>query len=463
MRELYLEVFIAIRYLRGQGRTIIFGSGIRLSFLFLSLMVYILALVLSVFNGFQEEIHQLLARSANHITITPGNPRYPIANQKEILANYSKDPDIQRAVRAVYPGISVNALLEIKNRFEGKTIRAVPLLPETKPADGKVSGNKKSEFDIKRMGYFPRLVHYDLKYMRKFQGGRYILVGRALARKEGWKIGTSVRIILPRGGSLSRSGLQAQQGYFTIAGFFRTGFNEFDGSLVYMSLKSAQRLIGLRGKVNEIIVQLHDLADLDHIRRVVQKKDYLGHDNYFLTSTIREERGNFLAAVKLEKTLMMIVLGLLIIAGVAGIWVTIYLLVKEKTRSIGMLRAMGLPMRSINIIFTANAMLIGLISTALGGMLTIYVADRFAGFLKLIENFANTVWSDNVCRWFLDACGPVQIVPDNIYYFDYLPVQADLNIIFGVAIVTLILSGIAGYIPSRRAARVDPAHAIREE
>jgi lipoprotein-releasing system permease protein len=68
-----------------------------------------------------------------------------------------------------------------------------------------------------------------------------------------------------------------------------------------------------------------------------------------------------------------------------------------------------------------------------------------------------------MCNWLYSGCTPVKLIPSNIYYFDHLPVQADPNVIFGVALMTLILSGLAGYFPSRRAAEVDPVQVIRNE
>ena len=445
LRNFFLEIFIALRYLRGQGRTIIFSPGIRLSFFFMALFVYIMVLVLSVFNGFEYEINKLLKSSGYHITITRSNPENPIKNYQDILQAVEEDPALSPLVRSHFASISANALLEIKDRFEGKQIRAIPL--------------RKGKTGAEAFADYPPLVHYNLEYLKKFQGGNYILVGRKLARRYNWKLGDKLRIFVPKGGRLSR-GLQVNQGYFTIAGFFRTGFIEFDTSIIHMSLQSAQRMVGLKKSANELIVQVHDLSYLDQARSQVRRSmRRIGVEpELFSFSTIREERGNFLAAVKLEKTLMMIVMGLLIIAGVAGIWITVYLLVREKTQSIGMLRSMGLPMRSVNMIFTANAMLIGLLATVVGGSIGIFVTNRLESIIRLFEDLLNTS-----CNFVAGQCAPIRIIPDNIYYFDYLPVQADLNVIFGVALTTLILSGIAGYFPSRKAAALDPVDAMRLE
>ena len=152
------------------------------------------------------------------------------------------------------------------------------------------------------------------------------------------------------------------------------------------------------------------------------------------------------------------ILGLLILAGVAGIWVTSYLLVRSKSRSIGMLRSMGLPTGSVLIIFTAHSLLIGLLATAVGGATGIFMANHLESVIQLVEDMINSA-----CIWWSGNCAPVHLIPRNIYYFDHLPVNADLNIIFGVALTTMILSGFAGFFPARQAAMQDPVQTIRND
>ncbi len=442
LRHLFLELFIALRYLRGQGRTVIFNLGTRLSFFFMALMVYIMVLVLCVFTGFQKEVHNSLWNSGYHVVVSRQPAGLPMRNYKQIVEGVANDAKLEGLTRSVFPSVQLNALLEIDNRFEGKGVRAIPATDE--------------ELRTGKLKDYPRLVHYNRDYLRNFNDGNYVLVGRELARYFGWRVGHRIRLFVPRGGVLTR-GIQVREAEFTIAGFFRTGFYEFDMNLLFVSLPSAQRVLQLGDQASEVIVQLNDLSQLERVERLV--RDGLPKPRFdYSIRTIKQEKGNFIAALELEKTLMMIILSLLILAGVAGIWVTVHLLVKSKTRSIGMLRAMGLPNGSITIIFTAHSMLIGFLATAVGGSIGIFVANRLEAILELIEDFR-----DAMCEWIFGACSLRPLIPSNIYYFDHLPVEADPNVIFGVAVVTLILSGLAGYFPSRRAAEVDPVQVIRNE
>ena len=148
----------------------------------------------------------------------------------------------------------------------------------------------------------------------------------------------------------------------------------------------------------------------------------------------------------------------MIIAGVAGIWVTVRLLTRSKARSIGMLRALGMPRASLLFIFTLHSMFIGFLATAIGGSLGIYVANRMETLIILIEDMIN-----NGCKALFGHCNAVHLIPNNMYYFDHLPVQAEPGIVFGIALSTLILSGLAGYLPAREASRLDPIQSIRSE
>ena len=437
-----VEIFIAWRYLRSQGRVPFFNTGTRISFLFMALMVFVMNIVLSVFIGFQTTVHKTLQQSDYHLTVMRQNGR-PFAEHPQILANARQDANLKKILRYSFGSITLNVLLEKYGEFEGKRMHALPFVRQTTTLRQK-------------MQYFPRLVHYNKKYLQRFDKGNYVLIGREMARNYGLQIGNTIRLLLPRGGFLNRD-IQVNQQRFVIAGFYRTGFYEFDANLIFSSLKTAQRVLHTPRQVNQIIFQVHDLNQLDLAQQYIYS--HLPQPNYrYSIYTIWEKHGNFLAALQLEKTLMLVILSLLIMAGVAGIWVTVRLSVRAKSQSIGMLRAMGMSSSSLLFIFTLHSIFIGFLATSIGSSLGIYVANQMETIILLIEDIANSS-----CRAIFGDCARITFIPDNIYYFDHLPVQADLGIIFGISLATLILSGLAGYFPAREAAQLDPVQAIRNE
>lgn len=437
-----LELFIAARYLRGQSRLSLFSLGTRLSFIFMALMVLIMVVVLSVFTGFQTEVRRSLWNAGYHVTLTRSLSGSSFQNYGTIVSILKDDPALKPQIRTVFPSITANGLLEYQNRFEGKALRALPV-----QKDQLVGG---------RLDDFPTLVHYDQRLLDRFADDNMVIVGREMARFYGWQVGDTITLFLPAGGVMTR-GMQIKRADFTIAGYFRTGFYEFDMNLMFVSLSTAQRLLDLQGRATEIIVQLNDLSQLDATRQTL-RESLPGNRFDYSMRTIKDERGNFLAALELEKTLMMFILGLLIVAGIAGIWVTSYLLVKAKSRSIGMLRAMGMTMRSVLIIFTGHSMLIGFLASAIGGTGGIIFSRYLEAIIQLVEDHAN-----QACHVFSSNCVPVHLIPRQIYYFDHLPVYTDIGFVFGIAMVTMILSGFAGYFPARQAARLDPVQTIRND
>ena len=126
---------------------VLFSLGTRLSFIFMALMVFIMVVVLSVFTGFQKEVHNSLWNSGYHITLSRSLAGASLDNYADILEATKKEPALEPLLRSSFPSISINGLLEIQNRFEGKAIRAIPVRSE----DLKTG-------DLKD---FPRVVHYN--------------------------------------------------------------------------------------------------------------------------------------------------------------------------------------------------------------------------------------------------------------------------------------------------------------
>lgn len=442
-RKNFLELFIAWRYLRGQGRTVIFNLGARLSLIFMASMVFLMVIVLCVFTGFQKEVQNTLWSSGYHIIVSSEPAGAPLRDYRKLLEAIQKDPLAAPRIRSVFPSIQLNGLLEVQNRYEGKAVRAIPV----------------ADADLKRgvLPDFPRLVHSNRQLLERLNSGNYVIVGREMARYFGWSLGSRIRLLVPQGGVLTR-GIQVREEEFVIAGLFRTGYYEFDLNLIFMSLATAQRTLGLGDASTEVIVQLRDLSHLDLVEQRVRNSLPGSAYTYYAVRTLRQEKGNFLAALQLEKTMMLVILSMLIFAGAFGIWVTVHMLVKSKARSIGMLRAMGMPSSSIIAIFTAHSMWIGFLAAAIGGSLGLFMASRLESALQLIEDLYNAS-----CSRMFGSCEPLQLIPKHIYYFDHLPVSADVTIAFGVCLATMILSGLAGYFPSLVAARIDPVKTIRAE
>ncbi len=454
----FLEIFIAWRYLRSQAKVPIFNVGTRVSLIFMAIMVFVMVIVLSVFIGFQETVHKTLQNSGNHLTVMRRDGK-PFYGYKKVFSRSQQNHDFSKYILHAFPSISLNVLLENYGQFEGKGLRAVPFLNAKKIKNDPKALDTLSLDTLsieERAKYFPPLVYYNEKYLKKFNRGRYVILGREMARYYGLRLGERIHLLLPKGGFLSTD-IKIKQESFIIAGLYRTGFYEFDSNLIFMSLQTAQSVLKIPRQATEMIFQLENLDNIEQTKKILHEDILHPRFSYFIR-TIYEERGNFLAALQLEKTLMMVILSLLIVAGAAGIWVTVRLLIKAREKSIGMLRTMGMSRRSLIFIFTAHSMFIGFLSAAIGGSLGIYTANRMETLIILIEDTIN-----GLCNAVWYQCAEIELVPKNIYYFDHIPIQAEMGVILGIALSTLILSGLAGYFPARIAAHLDPVVCIRSE
>ncbi len=407
----------------------------------MALMVFVMSIVLCVFTGFQDAVHQTLKNSGYHLTLNQYNSA-PFYGYHNILKKAKEDKELRSMVKDSFESIFVISLMQAQRQFDARGFRALPI--------------QKGKTLKEKMLYFPPLIHYKMEYMKQFGKKNYVIIGREMARYYNLHLGDRVTLMLPSGGSLQED-FAAIRKNFMIAGFYHTGFYEFDFNLIFTSLQTAQRVLQIPAQVTEVIFQLESLDYLDSAGE--RLRNILPTSNYqYNIRTIREERGNFLAALKLEKTLMMIILSLLIMAGAAGIWITVHLLIRSKTRSIGMLLSMGISSNSLLFIFIVHSMFIGLLASIIGGSLGIYVANHLESLIVLIEELVQ-----NTCLLLNDNCPPIQLIPSHIYYFDHLPVKAEAGIIFGVSFATLVLSGLAGYFPARNASQLNPVDTLRNE
>ncbi|NBU98673.1 MAG: FtsX-like permease family protein, partial [Spirochaetia bacterium] len=148
-----------------------------------------------------------------------------------------------------------------------------------------------------------------------------------------------------------------------------------------------------------------------------------------------------------------------IVLAALGMVSTVYSLVRSKRKSIGILKALGLPSSSILLIFTLNSMIIGLLASVIGGVVGIYYANNLESLINGLSEVINFLGS----IIYKSSWRNIELVPKDIYYFDHLPVDIDISFIFMVTTASTILSGLAGYFPARWAANLDPVETIKND
>lgn len=415
--------------------------------------VALLIVVLSIFNGFQRQLKESLWQGGEHITIESSSNGGEIRDYQKIIKYIKNDPELKDRIISVEAGIQSHGLIQRYNVFYPVLIKAVSI-PSV------------DDLIQQKLHNFPRVIHYDREELGNMNRESYIILGKEMEDLYNFSLGKQLTLAVPGGRFSLGKGVEVSVQNFRVSGFFKTGNYKFDSSFVYMSLPVAQKFFKMKDSVNQITIKARSLDDLGISKRKLYKlfnslefEQEIESASSLSVRTIAEEQENLLAALQLEKTIISIIVFLFIILAALGMVASVYSLVRAKRKSIGVLKALGLPASDILLIFTLNAMLVGILASLTGGVTGIFLAnslDSIVGYIEEIINMFGPAFTGS--DW-----TPVELVPKRIYYFDKLPVDINIPFIFMVTTAATILSGIAGYFPARWAASLNPVDTIRND
>jgi len=445
---------ITLRYIRGSRAFGLLSLKSRLSFIVMAVGVSLLIVVLSIFNGFQKQVKESLWNGGPHITIENNYNTGEIKNYEKVISILMEDPFLQKRALSMQGNITSHGLLQNANNFVPIMVRAVPVSDVESMIENKIPN-------------FPKLEYYEKEALSKFSSSNMVVIGKEMSNLYNFHLNRSITIAVPSGSFNVTRGVDLSISNFSVVGFFKTGYYNFDSKFVYLALPTAQKFFKLQNSVNQIVLKVRSLDELkackDRILEITRDPLFdqkMGTtSNYFTVRTLAEEQQNFLAALRMEKTIISNIVFLFIILAALGMVATVYSLVRSKRKSIGILKALGLSSSSILFIFTANSMILGFLASVIGGIIGIYYALNLESFINVLSEIINFFGSMIYgTQW-----KPVILVPKDIYYFDKLPVDIDITFIFMVTTASTILSGLAGYFPARWAANLDPVETIRND
>lgn len=245
--------------------------------------------------------------------------------------------------------------------------------------------------------------------------------------------------------------LKAISRKFIVVGSFRSGWQEIDAHLVYTRRQDLVGFLDISSDVNEISVSLDDYQNSDAAKDLLDKK--LNDKKFYLTSgkaynvqKWEELRRSLLSAIRLERMVMAIIVSLIVLLAVVSIMIILILLVTEKTKDIGILKAMGASDHGIMAIFLFNGLFISFFGSMLGSGLGVWFS------LKI-----NTI-ADNIFQY-----TGFRLFPKDVYYLDRIPCEFSMENVIVIAISTLVLTLIFCAIPALKAAKMDPVEALNSE
>jgi lipoprotein-releasing system permease protein len=406
------EWMVALRYLRAKRKQTAISVISVISVLGVAAGVAALIIVLAVNNGFKSTLESSLLSATAHVNVLERNPEFGIADWQKLLPKLLGIPHVVAATPGLYGQVALKGPLHGGNAV----LKGVPLghgapVPEM-------------------------LKHLTAGSLRSFEtgGGRSaIVLGSRLAEQIGVTAGNPVTLISYQG-RLTPLGVIPSLYHFRVVGIFESGLYDLDSSWAFSSLPAVQHVLDLNDVVNTIELRLDDVFEAPKV--ALAAESVAGPK--LTASTWMDQNRSLLSALKLEKIVSLITVGLIELVAALNILVVLVMLVMEKNHDVAILMSLGAQRQQVQRVFVSQGLLIGATGCILG----------------LIAGYTITALFDHY-RWLK--------LDEQIYSISYVPFRSHWTDALWVAALALVTSFFATLHPSRNASRIAPAEALRYE
>jgi lipoprotein-releasing system permease protein len=454
------ELFIATRYLRAKRRQAFIGIITAISILGVAAGVASLIVALAINNGFRQDLQARLLGSTSHVSLLRAESD-GISNWRPLLQKLEKEPHVVAAAPAIYEQVlisrgprargavlkgmlpryerKVSDLLQTVNIGSAAALDEIPNSAANPALDSTASPTAEPTSEDRSVRATQSTSPDDLAgVQQRVAAMPPIILGSDLAAGIGATAGSVVLVTSPQG-ELTPFGMVPKYIRFRVAGIFNSGFFDYDSSWAFIRLADAQELFGLGDVISVIQFKLDDIYRAGEVGDELEKAaDRVSGSSGFMTTNWMEQNKPLFRALRLERLVTFITIGLIVFVAALNILISLTMMVMEKTKDIAVLLSMGTKKRQIRRVFIAQGVLIGVLGTAIG--LVIGYAISWAGGHYHFISLSAEVYS--------------------IDYVPFVPRPMDGVI---TALVSIGISLVATIYPSWSAARILPAEALRYE
>jgi len=449
------ELFVATRYLRAKRRQAFIGVITAISILGVAAGVASLIVALAVNNGFRQDLQARLLGSTAHISLLRVESD-GMRDWRPLLEKLSKQPHVVAAAPAIYEQVlisrgprargavlkgmlpqyerRVSDLLKTVTAGSAAALEEEPAVVAREPAETSSKSNSNATAAGEGARFTQAQSPDDLAgVQQRVAAMPPIILGHDMADEIGATVGSVVLVTSPQG-ELTPFGMVPKYIRFRVAGIFNSGFFDYDSSWAFIRLSDAQQLFGLGDVISVIQFKIDDIYLAGDAARALQQS--AGHG--FMTTTWMEQNKPLFRALRLERVVTFITIGLIVFVAALNILISLIMMVMEKTKDIAVLMSLGTKKAQIRRVFIAQGVLIGVIGTAIG----------------LVVGYAIS-WAGGHYHF-------ISLSPE-VYSIDYVPFAPRLVDGVIVALVSVGISFVATIYPSWSAARILPAEALRYE
>lgn len=409
-----LPLLIGFRYLSAKRRNHFISFISASSMVGMTLGVAVLILVLSVMNGFDRELRERILGMVPHGVV------YERGGVQDWQALAKKVEEIPGVVAAA-PLTRLQGMFAYQGRVQGAMVTGIEPSAESRVS---ILPNHITEGELSSL----------------HPGGFNVVLGAILAQRLNLRIGDKVTLMLPEA-TLSPAGILPRIKRLTVSGIFSVGA-ELDANLAVIHIEDARKLARLAGEAQSLRIKTVDLFKAPLlVWTIVNKVDavYSGSD---WTRT----HGNLFQAIKMEKTMIGLLLLIIVAVAAFNIISTLVMVVTDKQSDIAILRTMGATPRTILQIFMVQGLSIGFVGVALGTILGIISALTVSSVISWIEKVTG-----------------MHFLNSDVYFISYLPSQLLWSDVAVITSSALVLSFLATIYPAVRASKIQPAEALRYE